>query len=457
MPLVYLGYRLLIKGGFQRFLNIYLLIASLIFYACFSVKHLGILLIIMFVNYLFYRAMNGRRWLLILGICFNLAVLGYFKYVNFFIDNINILFNAGFVSINVILPMAVSFFTFSELSFLIDTYNDRELQFSLTDYLLYVVYFPKMVQGPICQFGKFIGELGKNKKIDNDNTYDGVVLFIAGLGKKVLIADVFGAAANYGFGHIVNMNWISTLIMVLCYSVQIYFDFSGYSDMARGISRLFDIELPVNFDSPYKAVNIADFWKRWHISLTSFLTKYLYIPLGGNRKGKLRTYLNVLIVFVVSGFWHGPSMNYIIWGFMNGAAMIFHRVFKDRIEKLPKVLTWTATFVFVNVCWIMFRTNSLNEFALIMNKLISIEGGSIDSHILSCFNLVSIHTVFDGIFQNPYLFYVYSVVVIVILCGRNLNRSVFKPGILVLLFVVFVFIFSLCSLSNISTYIYQWF
>lgn len=457
LPIVYAGYRFLVKGGFQHFLNIYLLAASIIFYAYFSIEHLLVLLVVMFVNYGIYRCMKERKWVLVLGVCFNLLVLGYFKYANFFIECINGISNAGFVSLNVILPLAISFFVFSEISFLVDTYHSSSINFSFVEYCLYVTYFPKMVQGPICMFEKFVIELQKAKTIDNDKTYDGIILFIMGLGKKVLIADVFGSAANYGFSHIASMNWISTVVMVLCYCIQIYFDFSGYSDMARGISKLFDIELPVNFDSPYKAVNIADFWKRWHISLTSFLTRYLYIPLGGNRKGKWRTYLNIMIVFVVSGLWHGPSLNYIIWGFMNGAAMVFYRVFKAKIDRIPKFINWFVTFVFVNICWVMFRAGSIDEFVQIVGSLVSFEAGSINSNLLACFNLISVHTVFDGIFQNPYLFYLYCLIVVVILCGRNLNKRVFEPNAVVLLVTVFVFVFALCSLSNISTYIYQWF
>ena len=457
LPVVYAGYRFLIRRGFQRFLNIYLLAASLIFYAYFSIKHLIVLMAVMFVNYGIYKCMKGLKWALILGTCFNLLVLGYFKYTNFFIECINGISGAGFVSLNVMLPLAISFFVFSEISFLADTYHKPDISFSLVEYCLYVTYFPKMVQGPICEFNKFLTELHKPKKIDIDNIYDGLVLFITGLGKKVLIADVFGNAANYGFGHIGNMNWISTVVMVLCYCIQIYFDFSGYSDMARGISKLFDIELPINFNSPYKAVNIADFWKRWHISLTSFLTRYLYIPLGGNRKGKWRTYLNIMIVFVVSGLWHGPSLNYIIWGFMNGAAMVFYRVFKAKIDRIPKFISWFVTFVFVNVCWIMFRAGSIVEFMQIVGKLFSFEPGSINSNLLACFNLISVHTCFDSIFQNPYLIYVYFVLATVILALDNLNLRVFEAKTAVLCFLSVVFIYALCSLSNISTYIYQWF
>lgn len=457
LPLVYVGYRLLIKYGLQYLLNFYLLTVSLIFYAYFSIRHLLILFFVMTVNYGFYKVIRGRKLVLATGVVFNLAVLGYFKYFNFFIDNINFLFKTGFSASEVLLPLAISFFTFSELSFLIDTYHDEKMSFNLVDYFLYIVYFPKMVQGPICQFRSFVQELKKVKVIDKEKEYEGIVLFIVGLGKKVLIADVFGNAANYGFGHIGNMNWISTVVMVLCYCIQIYFDFSGYSDMARGISKLFGIELPVNFDSPYKAVNIADFWKRWHISLTSFLTRYLYIPLGGNRKGKWRTYLNIMIVFVVSGLWHGPSLNYIIWGFMNGAAMVFYRVFKAKIDRIPKFISWFVTFVFVNICWIMFRAGSIGEFVQIIDGLASFESGSINSNLLACFNLISVHTCFDSILQNPYIIYVYFVLAAVILASDNLNLRVFEPRTAVLCFLSVVFIYALCSLSNISTYIYQWF
>lgn len=240
---------------------------------------------------------------MIIGITINLTALLYFKYCNFFIDNINTLFKTDLEIRNIALPLGISFITFQQIAFLIDAYRKEMPEYGLLEYALFVLFFPHIISGPIILHRDFMPLLSEGKKkIYWGRIASGIYMFAIGLGKKTLIADIFARAANWGYGNITALNSTSALFVSIAYSIQIYFDFSGYSDMAIGISRIFQMDLPINFNSPYKATNILEFWDRWHITLTRFLSKYLYIPLGGNRKGKARTYLNTMIVFYVADY-----------------------------------------------------------------------------------------------------------------------------------------------------------
>lgn len=209
------------------------------------------------------------------------------------------------------------------------------MNYSFLNYVLFVTFFPKIIQGPIALHYEIIPQFDdeKNRKINSENMAKGIMAFAFGLAKKVLIADLFGNVANIGFENVAELNTLTALITMFAYTIQIYFDFSGYCDMATGIALMFNIKLPMNFNSPYKATTITDFWKRWHITLTRFFTQYVYIPLGGNRKGKIRTYINVLIIFLLSGIWHGANYTFIVWGILHGVGSVITRIFKDRIEK----------------------------------------------------------------------------------------------------------------------------
>lgn len=269
---------------------LYLLLMSLWFYGYFNIKYLILILGSISINYCGYRALlkdntnNSVRKIILIGmIFFNLGLLFYYKYFNFFIENVNTLFQTEYALRDILLPMGISFFTFQQLSFIIDSYKRKVPQYNLLNYAVYVSYFPQLVAGPIVRYDEVLPQLNdfNKKKLDWDNLSDGFVIFILGLAKKMLIADVFGKAVDWGYGNLSIISSGEAYLIMLAYTMQIYFDFSGYCDMAIGIAKMMNIELPMNFNSPYKAKSIPEFWNRWHMTLTRFLTEYVYIPLGG--------------------------------------------------------------------------------------------------------------------------------------------------------------------------------
>ena len=248
--------------------------------------------------------------------------------------------------------------------------------------------FPQLIAGPIVYHNELIPQLRekKNHKVNYENLSKGIYAFALGMAKKVLIADTLSKIVNVGYANVSELNSISTVIIMVCYSFQIYFDFSGYCDMAYGIGFLFNIELPVNFNSPYKAVSVRDFWDRWHMTLTRFFTKYVYIPLGGSRKGNVRTYVNVMIVFFVSGIWHGANWTFILWGIINGFGNLFDRLFEKALNKIPKMIRRTVTFCFCCIAWSLFRAESVEQGLQMLKNLLLIGSNEIYSTITDVFN-----------------------------------------------------------------------
>ena len=237
---------------------------------------------------------------MIFAVAVNLGIIGYFKYMDFFIENVNAVAGTDWPLKHIMLPLGISFFTFQQISFIVDTYRGQVPRYDFLTYACYVTFFPQLVAGPIVTHDELVPQLldTSKKKIDWDNMAKGFYIFAMGLGKKVLIADVFGGAVNLGYGNIATLQATNAIVVMFAYSIQLYFDFSGYCDMAIGLGKMLNIDLPLNFDSPYKSLNLADFWNRWHMTLGRFFTRYVYIPLGGNRKGNMRTYFNIFIVFL---------------------------------------------------------------------------------------------------------------------------------------------------------------
>lgn len=343
--------------------------ASLFFYGYFNLSYLGILILSILINYGLHRLLKKNRVhfthksILAVGIILNLATLVYFKYMDFFIENINFLFWSEIPLLNIVLPLGISFFTFQQISFLIDTYRGQTEVYSFVDYSFFVSFFPQLVAGPIVLHKEIIGQIKDEARhrVDYEYIIKGICYFVIGLSKKILIADTLGHVVDWGFDWPSRMNTVSGVIVIISYTLQIYFDFSGYSDMAIGLGKLFHIDLPINFNSPYKATTIADFWKRWHITMTRFFTEYLYIPLGGNKKGLIRTCINTLIVFGLSGLWHGANWNFVIWGLLHGIALVIYRLGKKGFERVPQIIQWVTTLGFVSCCWVFFRAESFTQ------------------------------------------------------------------------------------------------
>lgn len=322
LPMTVTGWFLLNQIKQYNIANYFLLGMSLWFYGWFNPKYLPIILISILGNFILSRVLLvqgkriARKVFLGLGVVLNLGCLFYYKYYDFFISNVNAVFKTDIALHRLVLPLGISFFTFQQLAFVIDSYKRETPKYDFISYALFVTYFPQLIAGPIVNHDELVPQFQDKRKrtVNWENIARGYYLFALGLSKKVLLADVFGNAVNWGYSNLDGLTTSSTIIIVLSYTLQIYFDFSGYCDMAIGIGRMMNIELPINFNSPYKATTISEFWKRWHMTLTRFFTRYVYIPLGGNRKGKIRTYINTMIVFLLSGLWHGASWTFVLWG-----------------------------------------------------------------------------------------------------------------------------------------------
>lgn len=380
LPIVWCAYFGLHRVRFHKTAKLFLLLASFAFYGYCNVAYIPLLAgsilgnygIFMLVGQLKKKSWPGvQKAVTALGVAANLMVLFYYKYFNFFVENINRFLKTDFLLENIVLPLGISFFTFQQVSFLIDCYRGENGNYSFLDYSVFVAFFPQLVAGPIVLHGEMIPQFSEKERFTPnwENIAVGIRYFVLGLFKKTMVADRFGNLVNLGYVYPFERNMPGTVLIIVSYTLQIYFDFSGYSDMAIGLGKLFGVDIPINFNEPYKTVNIAEFWKRWHITMTGFFTKYLYIPLGGNRKGRYRTYLNVMIVFTLSGLWHGAAWAFVLWGMLHGMALVFHRIFKSYIEKLPHILTGFFTFVFVNLAWVLFRTESIGRTKQVLTRL----------------------------------------------------------------------------------------
>jgi alginate O-acetyltransferase complex protein AlgI len=370
LPIVWAIYFILNKLKRFRAAQCALIASSFFFYGYYDYKLCLLLGFSILVNYLLHLGLTNsacgamvRRLLLTTGLLVNLGLLFYFKYLDFTLNNLNRMIGTDFALRYIVLPLGISFYTFQQISFVADSYQRKTGRCNFLSYSLFVSFFPQLVAGPIVLYSEVIPQfdMPEKRKVDYGNILSGMEYFIIGLAKKVLIADTFARICDAGYLHLHELNRISAIFTIIAFSLQIYFDFSGYCDMAMGIAKLFNIDLPVNFDSPYKAVNISDFWKKWHITLTRFLTNYLYIPLGGNRKNIWRTCINVMIVFTVSGLWHGAAWTFVLWGMLHGVAMVIWRLGRKVFGRLPKWLLWVLTFGFVNVAWTFFRAEYFRQ------------------------------------------------------------------------------------------------
>jgi D-alanyl-lipoteichoic acid acyltransferase DltB (MBOAT superfamily) len=377
---------------------IWLVIASLFFYGWWNPNYVGLLVGSILFNYVTGLAisrvlgLNRKRIaqsILIFAIAANLILLGYFKYANFFITNLNDMLATHYSFSGLILPLGISFFTFTQIAFLVDTLRGSAREYNFFHYALFVTYFPHLIAGPLLHHREMMPQFNKEEtyRLNYENIAVGLTIFSIGLFKKVFLADgmaeyakpVFDAAAQ---GQILSFKaaWGG----VLSYTIQLYFDFSGYSDMAIGLSRLFGVKLPVNFDSPYKAVNIIEFWRRWHMSLSRFLRDYLYIPLGGNRGGPIRHHVNLMLTMLLGGLWHGAGWTFVIWGGLHGIYLIINHAWRgfrkkmghdlNRSSRIGRMVSILITFASVAIALAFFRADSLETGFSLFKSLIGIHG-----------------------------------------------------------------------------------
>ena len=435
------------------------------------------------------------KTILITGVSANLLLLFYFKYFDFFIENINAVFGTSVALRNIVLPLGISFFTFQQISFLADTYRGELRECSFVDYALFVSFFPQLIAGPIVTHDEMLPqfkEIGV-KRFEEDNFCRGLFIFILGMGKKVLIADTFGVAVDAGYSMVGQLGSVDAVLVMLFYTLQLYFDFSGYCDMAIGIGKMMGIEIALNFISPYKACNIIDFWKRWHITLSRFFTKNIYIPLGGNRRGEARMYANLFLVLFLSGIWHGAGWNYILWGVMHGVLYCITRWWQKKAKtsqvasdetdkksrddgqvtegpmaiKVTKSLTRFGkillTFLYVNAAWVFFRSESIGQALYLFGRMFT-GGIAIPSiTIAEAFNLdefwyvLKVLHLTDFTYSRYILMVAFTIVIMIVtFLGKNVHELAKKWKMSWISAVALAVIFSWCvvSLSGVSTFLY---
>jgi alginate O-acetyltransferase complex protein AlgI len=377
----------------------WLALASLCFYAYWSIAAVPLLVVSICLNYGFGLALTpgsapdaARRRRLYAAVAINLAVLGYFKYANFFIGNLNWALDSARLpplrALNVVLPIGISFFTFTQIAFLVDCYEGKVLERKFVHYLLFVSYFPHLIAGPVLHHGQMMPQFRRPEtyRMRYDNVLAGLFNVAVGLAKKVLLADEFSQYASPVFdaardGHPIGA--IAAWTAALAYTLQIYFDFSGYSDMAIGLSRILGIDLPLNFDSPYKAASIIDFWRRWHMSLSRFLRDYLYVRLGGNRLGAARRHANLMATMLLGGLWHGASWTFVVWGGLHGTYLLVNHAWRSVLPRLPppgkalascgRLAGFALTFFCVVVAWIFFRSTTFDGAARMLGAMFRFE------------------------------------------------------------------------------------
>ncbi len=321
------------------------------------------------------KTLIRRKMCVAISIIASLSILGYFKYANFFASNWNVIVGGNFQPMDIILPVGISFYTFQSISYIVDVYKGRVAPTETwLEYMFFLSFFPALVAGPIVRADYFLPQIRENREPKRREIYYGFWLIILGIIKKALIADYIAQYNDLIFQNPTGYSGLESLMGVVGYTMQIYCDFSGYSDMAIGIALIMGFKLSANFDFPYKSKNLTEFWRRWHISLSSWLRDYVYIPLGGNRKGTLRTYVNNFLTMLIGGLWHGAAWKFVFWGAMHGVGLAVHKASKPLLVRLPdtfavKAICWTVTMIYVSLLWVFFRADSWSDSWLIIKNI----------------------------------------------------------------------------------------
>lgn len=483
LPIALVGWYTLNQFKAYKLAKVFLAGMSLWFYGYFNIYYLAVIVISILCNYLLSYVMKfshtkmSARMGLLGGILLNLGLLFYFKYFDFFIENINALFQSDFNLRHILLPLGISFFTFQQLSFIIDRCKGKAEHYPFIDYLTFVTFFPQLVAGPIVLYKEMMPQFEdvNRRKFQSDDFAKGIALFTLGLGKKVLLADVLALPVNYGFEQTAFLDTPSTLLVILAYTFEIYFDFSGYSDMAIGLGKMFRIDLPVNFNSPYKACSVKELWQRWHMTLSRFFIQYVYVPLGGSRRGKVRTLFNTFLVFFLSGLWHGANWTYIAWGTMQGLLVIWDNLgivgVRGSQEKtpsrlyIPRWLGWLFTFSFFNLSLFFFRSESMAGAVQMFKNILAFQETGYILKLAAKLDIPEFYLWKQAInLSAPHLLsYAYVVLFILILIisafvltRRNTLQIVEEAPFSrkLCLAVSIVFVWSVISFSQVSTFIY---
>ncbi len=382
LPLTWVLFQFLCRFRASRAALGLLVIASLVFYSYWNPPLVLLILASVIINFYIGRTLSRspRRWILSVGIGLNLSSIAYFKYAGFFLTTVNSLSGAGLTVPQIILPLGISFFTFQQIAYLIDCHRGETSEHSFLRYALFVTFFPQLIAGPIIHHGDVIPQFKRDEtfRLNGEQIAMGLMLLSMGLFKKVIIADTMSPWVHTVFDRMSAPGLFMSWLGALSYTMQIYFDFSGYSEMALGLGHLFNIRLPLNFNSPYRATSVIDFWQRWHMTLSVFLKQYLYIPLGGNRRGKVRRYVNLMTTMLLGGLWHGAAWTFVFWGALHGVYLCINHLWRYFTKKtgwkLPAVFAWLMTFPAVVVAWVFFRATSFEGALGVLRGMLGLNG-----------------------------------------------------------------------------------
>lgn len=446
--------------------RLFIVIGGGIFYYYAGLESFALLLASGIVNYVFSllvkKANKGNKMFLCAAIAANVGLLLFYKYVGFVATIASAEVSATMQ--NLVIPLGVSFFTFQQIMYVVSVYKGEIDKVDVFNYATYIMFFPKLIMGPLVEPVDILTQINspERKKFDFDNMASGVKLFSFGLFKKLVLADTYARGVGWGFGNIEAATSGDLILTILFYTFEIYFDFSGYIDMATGVAKMMNIDLPINFDSPYKATSIRDFWRRWHISLTNFFTKYIYYPLGGNRKGQIRTYVNIMIVFLISGLWHGANFTFILWGGIHGLLQVLERIFDKYFSKLSEIVRWIYTFGAVNFLWLLFRSESIAQWRYILGKILTFGNTAISEGMLQSFVLPETPLLLD-MFQltslngrvRGFSLLVFTLLgFIICLIPENNYKTQEKRNVFNMVLTAVVFVWGFLCLSSESVFVY---
>jgi alginate O-acetyltransferase complex protein AlgI len=383
LPVTFAAYFFLNRKKLTLAAKAWLVSASLFFYGYWNPVYIPLILGSILFNYAVGSTLVRKRsrpvlcrWVLILGIAGDLSLLAFFKYMDFFIANINAVSSLTLQALHITLPLGISFFTFTQIAYLVDTARGSAREYSLLNYSLFVTFFPHLLSGPILHHKEMMPQFDdlRNKIPNHRHIAQGLALFLLGLFKKVVIADTLAGWANPGFDVAPTLGLIEAWVTSLSYTLQLYYDFSGYTDMALGASLLFNIKLPINFNSPYKSLTLQEFWRRWHITLGRFVRDYIYIPLGGSRVAEPQILVNVLVTFFLVGLWHGAGWMFVTWGLLHGGGLVVFHFWQKTSLRLPRWVAWMLTFNFVNAAWVFFRARTFSDALKVLRGMIGLTG-----------------------------------------------------------------------------------
>jgi D-alanyl-lipoteichoic acid acyltransferase DltB (MBOAT superfamily) len=469
LPITLIVYFLLNRSSFTIASKQWLIAASLFFYAWWNILYLPLMLFSILINYFLalqiQSSQKTKKIYMLTGLFFNLSFLGYFKYMDFFITNVNAVLGTELPLLHLVLPLAISFYTIQQIAYLIDSYGRLVKERNFYDYVLFATFFPHLLAGPILHHKEMMPQFKttENKKINYNNLSAGLFLFSIGLFKKVVIADTFSQWANAGFQHSATLNLLEAWATTLSYTFQLYFDFSGYTDMAIGVALMFNIKLPQNFNSPYRALNLIDFWSRWHMTLTRFLTTYVYEPIvrSFEKFSFHRAMFATIVTMLIAGLWHGAAWTFILFGFLHGSVMVLNHYWKKTKIKLPMLLAWFLTFNFLNLSFVIFRADNLETVKNIYIAMIGLNGIVIPEVFMFLHSIVGntfihvgqVYNHINGKAQTT-LYLIIALFVVLRFPNANQLTKSFEPT-LSNLFLSFIFLtISFSMFSKVSEFLY---